>query len=269
MVIQESKLIDVSDLSGIRTLHWNTGDTEEHWKQNGNLDKMNPRYREEPIEYHLNSLGYRCKELEDYEDDKFILVFGCSYTEGVGLHEDEIWHHHMSEKYNLPIMNLAMGGAGIDFQYFNTVLYIKNKFPKPKLVVTQYPGEYRKTFAYANRLQTWVAENQDVALDPDEKYESEWYFNRHIVYPENMNLHNYMYYHSIKNMWSGAGIPNVHWAWIDDFIPQDPDFIGVETQDALGTNSGYLARDLAHPGPLVHKEAWRQIENGVDKCLNS
>lgn len=289
MVIQESKLIDCTDLNGTRTLHWNSGDSEDNWRNNKHSTQMNPKYWDNPIEYHNNSLGYRCKELNEYEDNNFILVMGCSYTEGVGLHEEDLWWHNMSEKYNLPVMNLGMGGSGIDFQFYNTTLYVKNKFPKPKMVVIQYPGEFRKTFSYPNRvntlsqnqilkenrmfkftqtkLQTWVAQDKNVPLDGGERFDANWYMNRYVVYPEQANLYNYMYYHSIKNIWTALGVPNAHWSWVDDFMPQDMNFLGVTTENA-GEDMGYLGRDLAHPGVEAHKEAWQQIEAGVEKCLS-
>ena len=217
MEIQESKIIDCSDKNVTRTLHWNSGDSEDNWNKNKHSTKMNPKYWDNPIEYHLNSLGYRCKELNEYEDNNFILVMGCSYTEGVGLHEEDLWWHNMSEKYNLPVMNLAMGGTGIDFQFYNTTLYVKNKFPKPKLVVVQYPGEFRKTFNYPNRvntlnqnqvltdnrqigfsqtkLQTWVASGGNVPLDGGEAFDVDWYMNRYIVCLNTTKDINTMYTH--------------------------------------------------------------------------
>lgn len=289
MEILENKIINCVDLNNSRNSEWNTGDSEDNFRLHKHSTKMNPKYLTNPIEYNLNSLGYRCKEFDEYEDNNFVLIMGCSYTEGVGLHEEDLWHSFLSKKYNLPVMNLAMGGTGIDFQYYNTTLYVKNKFPRPKLVVVQYPGEFRKTFNYksqinvvnqqhyestgnrirsfkADRLQTWIDENPDVPLAHDESADAQWYLNRYVVYPEQANMYNYMFFHSIKNIWNALEVPNFHWAWIDDFMPQDEDFVGVETEDAC--NIGYMARDLAHPGVAVQKEAWLQIEKGVEKCLS-
>ena len=44
--------------------------------------------------------------------EKFVLVFGCSYTEGVGMFEETLWCNILAEKYNFNVINLAKAGTG-------------------------------------------------------------------------------------------------------------------------------------------------------------
>ena len=78
-------------------------------------------YYNKKIEYKYNSWGYRTKEFKDLEDD-YILIFGCSFTEGIGLYYDDMWATKLSKELKLDVFNIGMGGTGVDFQFYNTTL---------------------------------------------------------------------------------------------------------------------------------------------------
>ena len=254
-----------------KSKQWNTGDSAQSFNANKDDPRMDPKYITGPqISYDMNSLGYRCDEISEYKDNEFIAVFGCSYTEGVGLHKEDLWHYHVGKELGLPVMNLGMGGTGIDYQTYNTILYCKNKLPKPKLVMYQYPGEYRKLFRYPHGVQSWVSLSNegDVTNTPQEKYDYEWYTNRYLVYPEQAKMYNFFNYQTIKLLWNQQNVPNYHWAWLDDYAPNDRDFNTIYTPDGIeGDEWGYPARDLQHPGAAVHLDVYQQIIHGVKECL--
>ena len=120
---------------------------KEQFDLNCDNPRMSDKYKDGTLQYNFNSMGYRTGQLNRFNDNEFILVFGCSYTEGIGLHEHDIWHSHLSRKFACPIMNLALGGTGGDVIRLNSVLYNRNNFPKPKLVIFQWPGDHRRMFA--------------------------------------------------------------------------------------------------------------------------
>jgi len=58
------------------------------WCKGDNPESATPY--DKPISYNFNSKGYRTKEIEDLQKD-FILTFGCSYTQGIGLAKEDMW----------------------------------------------------------------------------------------------------------------------------------------------------------------------------------
>ena len=129
-----------------KTLNWYCGDDLENYNKH-NKKGWHYHNSAENLEYKFNSLGYRTKELSDTKDD-YILVFGCSYTEGVGLYQEEIWCNKIAKMYDIEVINLAKAGTGPDIVALNTQLFVKNKFKLPKCVVIQWPHSSRKSFAY-------------------------------------------------------------------------------------------------------------------------
>lgn len=114
-------------------------DSEEFFIKHAAILDKSWRYRTKEIKYKFNSLGYRTEELEFYQDKEFILVLGASDVLGLGLAQDELWHHSLKESYNLEILNGGVICAGPDIIMLNTLLFLKNSKLKPTAVVIQWP----------------------------------------------------------------------------------------------------------------------------------
>lgn len=265
---------------------------KEQFERDVSSPKMDPRYAKTPLLYSNNSLGYRTKELDSFKDNEFILVFGCSYSEGVGLYEEDIWHSHVSEMTGFPIMNLALGGTGSDIIALNSTLYAHNidTLPKPKAVIFQWPGRARKYFIkdesskygdilISNLPATGVpGENKGdnnfktVTTNLDDTY----YKERYITYPA-------MLYHTVfrdvltaNTLFNSLGIKTFNWMWDADNWNDDSDFLfdksrikinRVQTTHVSEKSGYYQARDLMHPGPDVHAEAFRQLKPNLQRSL--
>lgn len=64
------------------------------------------------IEYKFNDYGYRASfDYESILDSEKIVCIGCSFTEGVGLDENETWPYLLSQKIGLPYLNLGIAGG--------------------------------------------------------------------------------------------------------------------------------------------------------------
>ena len=87
------------------TSYWMDMDSEDNFKRN-----PKPGYTETSIVYNYNSCGYRTAEF-NYTDPG-ILCFGCSFTEGIGLREEDIWVNHLNLPYS--VYNLATSGSSGD-----------------------------------------------------------------------------------------------------------------------------------------------------------
>ena len=182
-----------------KTLNWYCGDDLENYNKH---NKKGWDYYDsaDRLKYKFNSQGYRTKELTDVKDD-YMLAFGCSYTEGVGLYQEEIWCEKIAKLYDLDVINLAKAGTGPDIVALNNQLFVKNKFKLPKCVVIQWPNSTRKSFAYHERQ--WLKNtlrledrnvnweiDPEVAPDVHQTLDTEWYFNRWIDEKGQRNFEN-------------------------------------------------------------------------------
>jgi hypothetical protein len=94
------------------------------------------------VEFNYNSYGYRTNNFDNKFKD-YIVISGCSLTEGHGLHLDQTWGKKLEKKLNIPIVNLAKGSADAEFVSQNLINWINSKVNKPKAIVVQWPNPYR------------------------------------------------------------------------------------------------------------------------------
>src|SRR6056300_1672226 len=286
-----SPLIRISHYQN-HTHEFQFGGEEEAFNKNRSSPSMDPRYLKTPLLYTNNSLGYRTKEFESFKDNEFILVFGCSYSEGVGLYEEDIWHNHVAMMTGLPIMNMGLGGTGADIISLNSTLYVHNidKLPKPKAVIFQWPGRGRKYFVddgtnkYGDTIFSTVpaiglegeVEDHPHSYNTLKKLDFDYYTERYITYPGNL-------YHTVfrdvmtaNTLFNSIGAKTFNWMWESDSLDADSDFLFDKSNikiskvitDHISEKSGYYhARDMIHPGPLVHDEVFRQIKPKLETSI--
>lgn len=63
-----------------------------------------------PIDYRINRYGFRA---EDTVTDVDIAAFGCSFTFGLGLPADKLWHSFLAAKLGLNSFNFGIPGASV------------------------------------------------------------------------------------------------------------------------------------------------------------
>lgn len=252
-----------------KTTQWYCGDEKKTYlKQN----KPNWHYynTQDTLHYEFNNLGYRTRELDTLGD--YILVFGCSYTEGVGLFENEIWCNTLGKKLGIDVLNLAKSGTGPDIINLNTQLFVKNKLPKPRAVINQWPQLTRKSFAYIEsegvlRLEDRNVQWNNILDEPADKYEmmdSQWYFHRWIMEEGQLEYENSLHINSVTNLWNALGVPVFNWTFDGDF---DTTRYNKEMIQVYKFSNSDRARDNAHDGPLIHKEVSNLIYNDMPKIL--
>lgn len=91
------------------------------------------------ITYKINQQGFRSAE---FTPEDALVCFGCSYTYGVGLPEEQTWPHMLSKHYNIPAFNLGIPGHGLDLITFYAMSYLRQDILKPKafFVLVPPPG---------------------------------------------------------------------------------------------------------------------------------
>jgi hypothetical protein len=94
----------------------------------------NPNADSIPINYKLNSQGYRCDEFNNQK----ILTLGCSHTEGHGMPIELTWPYLISKKINKDYINLAKGGDGMQAQIIKAFQFFK-EFYHPEYIFAVFP----------------------------------------------------------------------------------------------------------------------------------
>ena len=87
-------------------------------------------YRKKDVTYTLNSLGYRAKELNEYDWSESIVLLGCSIAFGVGVSDDETIAHYLHEITGRDVINLGVPGGSNQLMLDHSVR-LKKKYGNP------------------------------------------------------------------------------------------------------------------------------------------
>lgn len=159
MVFNQHNLFFKRQLS--ETYHFLDSDDEELFNKNLTTKPQDWFYRNNPITYKMNSLGFRCQELSDIDLNDYILFLGDSHTEGLGLHLEHTYPYKVSKKLNKSYFNLGIGGTGADVMFCNLITWL-HTFPHPKYIVLFYTENTRtlvkpqEDFRYENIAVSWA-----------------------------------------------------------------------------------------------------------------
>jgi hypothetical protein len=204
---------------------------------------INPRW---PIQYKFNSLGYRTKEIETLDND-FILSYGCSYTEGVGLNVEQIWIDQVAKTLGIDYYNAAKQATGIDFVYLNNLMWINSQLPKPKIVIIQWPQKHRKSFGFKENYGIRFEDMSETAT-----HDGRWWGKRYITDTGDLSLNVWSWFEAVNNSWKMLGVPVLNFTWDDDLEEE------LQRSRYKIWHIHPLARDKArdgqHDGPKFHKE---------------
>jgi len=124
------------------------GDREDQYQQNLSNQPTDWLYRNLEITYDINSLGHRCKNINDIDLDNYTLYTGCSHTQGIGVRLEDSYPYLVSKNLNCDYYNLALGATGIDVLEYNVLTWFATVKKKPKCVVIQWPDHSRFASLY-------------------------------------------------------------------------------------------------------------------------
>mgnify|MGYP003655831396 CR=1 FL=1 len=245
-------------LKSNKRLKFTQTDSEEKFHENRKKFGMEWYYYNKDIEYKYNSWGYRTKEFCELNDD-YILVFGCSFTEGIGLNYDDLWSSKLGKKLNMDVFNLGIGGSGPDISSYNTILFqnfvLENK-KFPKYVVYQWTFENRTSFMIHNEYDVINIETFSVSYPKDsypknhKKY-YDWYIHGFIENGGELIKQNNLASMLCNNIWKSMNIPVYHWTWEDDFILRNPElFNNSLIIEQINDKFEFKGRDMTHNGHL-------------------
>lgn len=251
------KLLEHTSMVKVKTQFYST-DEESLFRKNKKRNGPNWEWHDKIIRYEFNSLGYRSKEPDQVK--KFILGFGCSFTEGVGLNEQDIWLHKYSRKLGIEYLNFAKEATGMDIQHYNTLLWKQNKLPLPELVVCQWPQKFRKSFGFTQDKDIIL---KDMSETPTK--DGNWWGRRYIQDTGEMQMNALTWYLGMNNTWQSLGVPVLNFSWEPDICDQLAwTEFPCHHVDPRGVGS-MQARDCAHDGEKFHNLTAKSLLKVTDK----
>lgn len=275
LIISENCPIIENILQSNKTMEFNSTDNQDLYIENKKKLGNEWYYYNKKIEYKYNSWGYRCKEFDDLNDD-YILTFGCSFTEGIGLDYSDMWTTKLSKKTGLDVFNMGMGGTGVDFQFYNTTLihnYILKKNKPPKLVIYQWPFEHRTTYLFKES----IVDKEVIGLLPfSVSHESEnvhyfekWYSHGFIENEGELIKQSNIYPMVCNNIWKSMGIDVINWTWETDFTMKNKVMFSnnINLYNIIDTTN-YTARDCTHNGHLSQDLVVDFLLNKISSLIN-
>lgn len=155
--------------SGYTDPQWSLigADSKNHFEDHLKTQPSDWEYRYKQVTYERNSLGHRCKEL-DQLDDNFILFIGCSLTEGVGVALEDTYAYKLAHQLGMDYYNLGLAGSGADLLCENLSKWFVNIKKIPKLVVIQWPAPNRHYQRFIDGLTpvgAWIAVRNNIVSD--------------------------------------------------------------------------------------------------------
>jgi hypothetical protein len=166
-----------------QTLDWWPSDSKENFHRM----MQDPAHREyfhkygwdQPggITYEFNSLGFRGQEPDWSKPSLF--TFGCSFTMGIGLKQEQTWPWLVGKALGLQVVNFAMGGKSSDWCFRMAQYWVRKNKPTLALMlappherlelVTDDQGngcEYTSHVPVTDQfLKTWFAHSDNQTLN--------------------------------------------------------------------------------------------------------
>jgi|Laugresu1bdmlbsd_1035121.scaffolds.fasta_scaffold00614_11 hypothetical protein len=258
-----------------KTFDFISCDSQESYLKN--REDLGPEwyYYDKEIKYKYNSWGYRTKEFDDLKNEYFV-SFGCSFTEGVGLAEEDTWVNKLSKELDVDSFNLSQGGTGVDFSTTNTVLlidYLRNKNKKlPKFVVYQLSFNHRTFYSFKDveygeptlSLELFSATYPVEVYPKSCEYFGSWYFHGFIENEGEMIKQSNLSLIICKNMWEMLGVPVHFWTYGDDFQNNHKDIFTHNIDfKIIHEMTEVKARDCAHNGHLAQDIIVNELKNDI------
>lgn len=241
-----------------RTVFFKDTDSGELYLENKKKFGPSWYYYETPIEYNYNSWGYRTKEFEELLDD-YILVMGCSFTEGVGLYQQDMWATKLGKELGKDVFNLGMGATGPDFMMYNTILlhnFLLKTKKLPSMVVNQWSFKHRTSYMFnqgQNKLnvELFSATYPTELYPKNSKFYGEWYFKSYLEDGGEKIKNSNFSIMLCNNLWKSLNIPVFNWTWGEDFDMEGSEFFNNNVELlSLDDDTKITGRDLSHNGHL-------------------
>jgi hypothetical protein len=233
-----------------KIVNWIPMDTEELFNSNiknpNTLKYLTSRGWEKPgcFTYNMNQYGFRGNF--DFTGDTMIAL-GCSFTFGVGLPEEDLWCSLLANKLNLKLVNLGVGGCGMDTVFRLARYWLP--IIRPKLVVLLVPPAGRFEIMDGHAGLVYNACNSE--------YGTREFSKILLAYSENAELNQQKNIFAVNHICDKLSIP---------FFHRDSSLLSLLAGYG-NSRMGYqkrLARDMAHPGSEAHEQLADEMFNTIN-----
>lgn len=225
---------------------WSGYDSPAQWQINireSRTREMLARWNWLPfveLEYRYNSHAFRD---EEFYHGQCGIALGCSFTEGVGVAEDQTWPRQLEKLVGYKVWNLGIGGTGISTCYRAMEYFLPQL--RPKFVALLPPPIARLEILGADGKFTHLLnvgwQNSDVT-SPHDQFVKHWFSQEF-----NWIQQHRVFVRAMKHIAAENSV-----CFIDLYngpvLQPDPDY--KEPPDLFVDR----ARDLAHAGPVTLKK---------------
>ena len=187
------------------------------------------------ITYQFNSHGFRDQQFDNRDCG---LAFGCSFTQGVGVAEQDTWPRLLSNLLGIHVWNLGIGGCALDTIYRISEYYIN--LLRPRFIVLLEPAPWRVEYA-TSEVDFEILLPNTLQADGAGNFIKNWFAN-----DVNSTLSRQKNIQALKYICHSASVP----------------LYILETQK-LGND--YQARDSLHPGRQYHIKI-SDLFNSIVSC---
>lgn len=197
------------------------------------------RYRNLDVTYNINSRGYRAPDFQSVDWGNSIVLFGCSYTFGEGLPENDTISARLQAELGYPTINMGALGASIDFCHHNATI-LHAFYTPPKAVVFLWPAPNRCTVFYDDN---WTGTVGLWNLH-ENKFMKYWFKNQHM-----QQMQQRLFQMSTQQIWQSSSI-----FYEASFFDSTVDILQCDKLNTID-----YARDLQHPGHLTAEAVSKKI----------
>lgn len=143
----------ISSYTPNQSFDFSGSDHEKLFRNNKKKMGKNWEYANKKIVYNYNDYGFRTMPFDKIIWQDSVVIFGCSNVEGMGLAEEDTISAQLEKMINTPVINLGLGGSGVDIACWNSLL-LHNNYPRPRAVVQVWSILDRYTDIRKNRNQS-------------------------------------------------------------------------------------------------------------------
>lgn len=239
-------------------LNFSGSDTKQLFEKNLKVQPKNWYYRNNKVNYTLNSLGYRTREFDQIDWKKSIVIFGCSVVYGDGVTDEHTISYFLEQLTGIPVINMGIGGSSIQTALHNSIILRDSGYEIPKAIIyhwTEFGRFHGYTSDYVFHMGSW-----------SEKDLTPVGFNS----KQNLTAFNLMNIKAIRNLWKNKTI--YYEGTIFDsqakLINKLSNEIDCKLFGALEVE-GEFARDMAHLSHTSNENIAKKIYEDIKPQLNT
>jgi hypothetical protein len=234
------------------TVEWFSVDSEASYSRTLKLEGPNWDYKDKLITYTFNQNGYRCPNWSEIAWQDSIVMIGCSNTFGLGLNHTDTAAYLLSQKLNIPVINLGVVGSSNQLMLFNSIKLLENQI-KPKAAVILFSDTSRYTHFNLNNNSIKSLGHWTLLDSPIKKIASvnnemnDFYFD--YLQDQNDTVHGTMAAYSTEAVWKAAGIKTLAYSAYFNSLKDKFKILPARVD---------TAREQSHPGINTNK-LWADI----------